>query len=187
MSAEDPMHDEFRGAVLAAVGELIADRCWSQADVTVVAARCGVDKQKIFDAFGTRSMIAAAYIHYRLDYLLVEIEAVVECGPTLADSVRTAFECFFDVVDETLLPLALADRREQSLLLLRAANEQILARLAGVLRMIEPTLDPVEARLAAGSVARVALAYLVAPELPRPRAVEQLTALSLTILDGAHR
>ncbi|WP_278262119.1 hypothetical protein [Nocardia sp. AG03] len=132
-------------------------------------------------------MIAADYIHHRLDHLLVEIEAAVERGLTLVDSVRTAFECFFDVVDESFLLMVLADRREQSPLPLREANEHVLTRLAGVIRMIEPTLDPVEARLAAGSTARVALAYLVEPELPRPRAIEQLTALTLTILDGAHR
>ncbi|MGW5452737.1 TetR/AcrR family transcriptional regulator [Nocardia sp. NPDC003979] len=179
--------DHMRAAVLEAVGDLIADRGWSRTSVTAIAARCGIDRQQIFDAFGTRSMIAAAYIHHRLDYLLLEIEAVVECGPTLEDSVATAFECFFDVVDDSFLALALADRRRQSLLLLRTANEQVLTRLAEVIRLIEPTLAPPEARLAAGSVARVALAYLIGPELPRSRAIEQLTALSLTILDGAHR
>ncbi|SUA45018.1 Uncharacterised protein [Nocardia africana] len=47
----------------------------------------------------------------RLAYLLLEIEAAVVGGTTLEGGVRTAFECFFDVVDDRFLADALADRR----------------------------------------------------------------------------
>lgn len=59
-----------------------------------------------------------------------------------------------DVVDDCFLADAAGDRRRQ-ILLPRDANEQVLPRLADVIRMIEPALDPIEARPAAGSVAAI--------------------------------
>ncbi|MEV0077431.1 hypothetical protein AB0H58_13570 [Nocardia neocaledoniensis] len=119
----------------------------------------------------------------RVDQLLLEIEAAMEFGPTLADGVRNAFAYVFDTATDSQLPCSeRSDRRARN-----AADERIRACVARLIREIEPTMDPVEAHLAAGSVVRIALAYLVDPELPRPRAVEEVTTLALTILDGAHR
>ncbi|UGT54247.1 hypothetical protein [Nocardia asteroides] len=116
----------------------------------------------------------------RIDDLLLEIEAAMEYGPTLADGVRNAFQYVFDTVEDDLCS-ARSCRRSGD-----AADDRVRTRVARLIREIEPTLDPVEAQLAAGSVVRIALAYLIDPELPRPRAVDQVTALALTILDGVH-
>ncbi|MEV0332721.1 hypothetical protein [Nocardia sp. NPDC050717] len=113
----------------------------------------------------------------RIDDLLLEIEAAMEYGPTLADGVRDAFQFVFDTVDGSFLELCPG----------RSPDDRVRTRVARLIRAIEPAMDPVEARLAAGSVVRIALAFLIDPELSRPRAVDQVTALALTVLDGAHR
>jgi AcrR family transcriptional regulator len=65
-AARNLMH----GRVLGAVDELIGHDGWAATSIAKVTKYAGVSRQTIYNEFGSRQLLAQAYVLYRLDRIL---------------------------------------------------------------------------------------------------------------------
>lgn len=165
------MAETTRDALLDAAYDAVVSGGWARARMADVAHDAGVSRQTLYNEFGGKDALAQALTLREADRFLDAVDAALtghEGSPAAAVgvSVEAALRLAADnplvkavLTDDTdaggLLPL-LTTRAEP---LLAAARARFMARM----REDWPDLDPVEAELAAETVVRLTVSYLVMP------------------------
>jgi AcrR family transcriptional regulator len=175
-------HELLRERLLAAVGELLADRSWAHVTMAQVAARAGVSRQTLYNAFGSRRELARAYVEREADRFLAGVDAAVRdhaADPRAA--LAAALELFLAAAAEHPLVRAITsgDGGEELLALVttrgRRVIERATAHLTALLLDSWPSLQPDDAAPLADALVRLAISHAA---LPSSRPVETAAALA---------
>ena len=67
----------LRESVLGAVDDLVREHRWSEVSMAKVAEAAGVSRQTLYNAFGTRDDLVAAYVLWAAEGLLDDVEHLI--------------------------------------------------------------------------------------------------------------
>lgn len=98
----------LRESVLGAVDDLVREHRWSDVSMAKVAEAAGVSRQTLYNAFGTRDDLVAAYVLWAAEGLLDDVEHLIrEHRDDMVAALRAGFERFLSVAPEHPLVRAL--------------------------------------------------------------------------------
>lgn len=165
-----------RDSVLSAVDELIRDRGWSATTMADVAATTGVSRQTLYNEFGSRQALVEAYVAREIESLVRQVSDVVRAHAADAHAaLRSAFELFLRLAsDEPVVQLIVgrhgggnstadAERGELMRMLTRLGQTLAEDHVATLIVDVWPQVTAADARLLAGSLARLAISHAVVP------------------------
>jgi AcrR family transcriptional regulator len=85
----------LRETVLDVVGELAAERAWSEVTMSDVAERAGVSRQTLYNAFGSRQDLAQAYVLREAVRFQRAVSAAIRThAPDAREALEAALEIF---------------------------------------------------------------------------------------------
>lgn len=171
----------LRDTLLDAVGALLAERGWSDVPMAEVARRAGVSRQTLYNEFGDRTGLAAAYVMREAEKFLADVEGAIAAHP--ADprgAVAAAFEVFLSSASHHPIVHAIATGQGEGLLALVTTAESPVvelgaSRITAMLVDGWPHLRPADARAVAECVVRLGISYATLPTGP-PRATARSLA-----------
>jgi AcrR family transcriptional regulator len=155
----------LRDTLLDAVGELLAERGWSDVPMAEVARRAGVSRQTLYNEFGDRGGLARAYVLREAERFLGDVERAIEGRPgDPRGAVAAAFEVFLTAASHHPIVHAIATGQGEGLLALVTTRdspviELATARLAALLGEGWPGLAPADAQAVAECVVRLGVSY----------------------------
>jgi AcrR family transcriptional regulator len=156
-----------RESIVAAVDELIRSRGWSATTMSHVAAAAGVSRQTVYNEFGSRQALVAAYVTREIEALVAEVEAEVRSGshdPHAA--LQTAFGLFLKLAsDEPLVQIIVSDAEGGELIRLLTGLGRSVAttRVATLIIEVWPQVGLADAELVAESLVRLAISHALLP------------------------
>lgn len=160
----------LRERVLDGVGELLRDRPWSQVSMAEVAARSGVSRQTLYNAFGSRQELARAYVNREADRFLVAVDAAVrERAADPRAALAAALEIFLAAAREHPLVRAItsSDGSEELLPLVTTRGGPLVERVTGHLTElflgVWPGVSQADAAPVADALVRLAISYAALP------------------------
>jgi AcrR family transcriptional regulator len=172
----------LRETVLDAVGELAAERPWSQVTMGDVAERAGVSRQTLYNSFGSRQDLAQAYVIREADRFLDAItEAVRDAAPDPRAALRAAAEIFLAAAEThpVIRAVAASESGDELLPLLTTRGGplvgEVTERLASLLVETWRGLDRGQAFAVADTLVRLAISHAA---LPGARPAETAESLS---------
>lgn len=173
----------LRVTVFAALDELLVDRPWSGVTMTHVARSAGVSRQTLYNEFGNRDDLAAAYALWAADQFLDEVErAIAERRDSLHDALDAAFALFLDIAAGHPLVRALgAATGAEGLhaLLASAAGVPVLRaaadRLSSIVSANWPVLPAGDVTVISEVIVRLAVSYLTVPTGSPQEAASQVS------------
>lgn len=169
--------------MLDAVGELLADRAWAEVSMTEVADRAGVSRQTLYNAFGSREQLAAAYVRREADVFLGAVEGVLrERAARPREALAGALEVFLGAVSHHPLVRAISAGEGDELLALVTSRggpliEALGARLSALVQTIWEGVAARDADLLADTFIRLAISHAALPGAPAPETAASLTRL----------
>ncbi len=171
--AQAAASEGVRTALLDAVGELLADRTWSQVRMADVAARAGVSRQTVYNAYGSREQLALAYVSREAaNFLATASEVVAAHADDPAAALRAALEIFLAAAESNPLVRAISASEEgdELLVLVTTGGGPVLgpitAGLAELMARTWPGVDADSALLAADTLVRLAISHAALPSAP---------------------
>lgn len=179
----------LRDSILAAVGELLAEKPWSDVTMAAVAERAGVSRQTLYNAFGNRDELAQAYLMREAERFLGAIEEAVNAN---ADDPRRALassaELFLSLVGDHPMVRALSTQEGEELVALATVRGGALLtgmtdRLSELIRVNWPAADPEGARLLAATLVRLAISHAVLPTAPPERTAADIVRILGPFID----
>ena len=159
----------MRDSVLDAVGELLAQRAWTDVTMAAVAGRAGVSRQTLYNAFGNREELAQAYLMREAERFLAAIEdAVVSNADDPRRALTQAAELFLSLVSTHPMVRAISTQEGEQLVAMATTRGGALLggmtdRLSELILANWPTVDPDGARLLAATLVRLAISHAVLP------------------------
>ena len=164
----------LRSTILGSVTDVLRTKSWEATSMTDVAEAAGVSRQSIYNEFGNREELFAAYALVETESFLAAIESAIA---TNAGDFRAGVHAAVDVFLETAAvhPLlsAIAAGEVSSDVISRFVTERDSAvlgfaaiRLAEVLQKFWPALDTKDIEQTCELVARLALSHLSQPASP---------------------
>lgn len=170
----------LRDTVLDAVGELLADRTWSEVNMTEVAGRAGVSRQTLYNAFGSRQALAQAYVSREADRFLVTVAAAVrERGGDPSGAIAAAMEIFLSAAESHPLVRAISasDTGDELLALVTTRGgpvlDSVMGGLAEVIGEQWPSIPVAKARAVAETMVRLGISHAALPsDTPRHTAAK---------------
>ena len=183
----------LRDTLLDAVGELLAERGWSDVPMAEVARRAGVSRQTLYNEFGDRTGLAQAYVLREADRFLDDVErAIVSRAGDPRGAVAAAFEVFLTAASHHPIVHAIATGQGEGLLALVTTGDSPVvelgtARLTAALTDGWPSLGPQDARAVAECVVRLGISYATLPTGPPRRTAESLARVLGPYLDEVIR
>ncbi len=159
----------LRDSVLDAVGELLAADAWSDVTMAEVAARAGVSRQTLYNAFGSREELAQAYLLREAERFLAAIEdAVVANVDDPRRALVSAGELFLSLVSTHPMVRAISRQEGDELVALATTRGGALLgamtdRLAELIGANWAGVDPAGARLLSATLVRLAISHAVLP------------------------
>jgi AcrR family transcriptional regulator len=178
----------LRETLLDAARDELERRGWAQITMGDIAAAAGVSRQTLYKEFGSREEFAQAFVMREVARFLAAVEGAV--GEHLDDP-ATALSAAFDVfltaaAEDPLVRTLLTGEPPYSMLpLLTTQGEPVVAgateRLAAIILAGWPGVNPVDARLLAECLVRLAISYAALPAGPTG-----MTAASVTTLLGPY-
>jgi len=182
-----PLHD----SVFDAVGELLADDAWGDVTMAEVAARAGVSRQTLYNAFGNREELASAYLLREAERFVAAIEDAVRSN---ADEPRAALRAavilFLSLVSTHPIVRAVSSGGDGDELVPLATTRggalvaEMTRRLAELLRSSWPGLDPGDTRLLSETLVRLAISHAAQPSGSPEQVADDLTRLLGPFVDG---
>ena len=180
----------LRDSVLDAVGELLASRPWSDVTMADAAARAGVSRQSIYNAFGGREELAQAYLLREGERFITAIEGGIRANvedPRAA--LRSALALFLSLVATHPIVRSISSGADNELAAMATTRSgglvsTITRRLAALL--IEnwaERLSPGDAALIAETVVRLAISHAAQPSGTPERTAEDLSRLLGPFID----
>jgi AcrR family transcriptional regulator len=160
----------LRDRVLEAVGELLRDRPWGQVTMAAVAERVGVSRQTLYNVFGSRQELAAAYVECEADRFLTDVDvAVRDHAAAPREALSAALGVFLGAAGEHPLVRAITstDGSEELLPLVTTRGGPLIDHVTEHLTqlMVEtwPRLRPGDAAPIADALVRLAISYAALP------------------------
>ena len=161
----------LRETVLDAANRLAADRPWSAVTMAQIAREAGVSRQTLYNEFGNRDELAAAYVLWASEQFLDEIDReVAQHEGDLRSALSAAFQLFLELaVGHPLVRALGATTGAEGLHALVATSAGAPVVLAATERLVSiasaafPSVDPVESRRACEVIVRLAISYLTVP------------------------
>jgi AcrR family transcriptional regulator len=179
----------LRDTLLDAVGELLAERGWSDVPMAEVARRAGVSRQTLYNEFGDRAGLAQAYVMREAERFLVDVESAIASKPDdPRGAVAAAFEVFLTAASHHPIVHAIATGQGEGLLALVTTGDSPVVAL-GTERLVEaltggwPHLDGDDARAVAECVVRLGISYATLPTGPPRRTAQSLARVLGPYLD----
>lgn len=169
-SLADASRSLLRERTLDAVGELAVERPWSRVTMADVAERAGVSRQTLYNAFGSQSELAQAYVMREAERFVAAVEGVVRAHP---DEPRAALggaiELFLSAAEtHPLIRAVVAGTGGEELLPLVTTRggplvDEVTGRLGAVILETWPGLAREDAQLVADCVVRLAISHAALP------------------------
>lgn len=162
----------LRDSVLDAVGDLLIEDAWQDVTMAEVAARAGVSRQTLYNAFGTRDELAQAYLMREAGRFLTAVEdAVASAAPDAHRALESAAELFLSLVYTHPMVRALSTQEGEELAALATIRGGALLRgmtdrLSELIEVNWPGVDPAGARLLAATLVRLAISHAILPTGP---------------------
>jgi AcrR family transcriptional regulator len=186
----DASRDLLRETVLDAVGELAADRPWSQVTMADIAERAGVSRQTLYNSFGSRQELAQAYVMREAERFLEAIEvAAREAAPDPRAALRAAAEIFLEAAQThpVIRAVASSESGDELLPLLTTRGGplvgEVTERLAELLIETWPGLAKADAFVVADTLARLAISHAALPREAPAETAEKLSEVLGPYLD----
>lgn len=179
----------LRDTLLDAVGELLADRGWSDVPMAEVAARAGVSRQTLYNEFGDRTGLAQAYVLREADRFLADVErAIAEHPGNARRAVAAAFEVFLTAASHHPIIHAIATGQGEGLLALVTTGESPVVelgttRISAALTDGWPHLAAADAATVAECVVRLGISYATLPTGPPGETAASLARVLGPFLD----
>ena len=160
------LHDR----VLQAVGELLRDRPWARVTMADVAVRAGVSRQTLYNAFGSRSELAQAYVGREADRFLTDVDiAVRQHAAEPREALAAALAIFLGAAGRHPLVRAITSSEggEELLPLVTTRGgpliEHVTEHLTALLVETWPRLARTDAAPIADALVRLAISYAALP------------------------
>lgn len=170
-------------SLLDAVGGLLADRAWAEVSMAEVATKAGVSRQTVYNAFGTREDLAAAYVRREADAFLEAVEEILAArAAEPRQALEGALEVFLAAVEHHPIVRAISAGEGDALLALVTIRGGTLvsalgARLSALVQEIWVGVSPAEADLLADTFIRLAISHAALPSATAAKTAADLTHL----------
>lgn len=174
----------MREAILRAVEDLIRDRGWEATRMADVAGLAGVSRQTIYQLYGSREELAQAYVLRETERFLGSVADAVRGR---ADDPLAAIEAGLHVflagaADNVMIKALLQGHASNELLPLITTQALPVIQVAeevltGVIGELWPRIHAEDARLFAGSIARLAISHITTPTSAPETTVRDITRL----------
>lgn len=162
-----PARSLVRGTIVDAVDDLVRAHGWSATTMSDVAAAAGVSRQTVYNEFGTRQELVQAYVVREIETLVGAVETHVRAH---ADDARAALAGAFGLFlklasDEPLVRVIVADAEGGELIRVLTTTGLAVAteRVGTLIEEVWPQVGRDDARLIAGSLARLAISHALVP------------------------
>ena len=181
----------LRDTLLDAVGDLLAERGWSDVPMAEVARRAGVSRQTLYNEFGDRTGIASAYVLREAERFLADVEsAITRHAGDPRSAVAAAFEVFLTSASHHPIVHAIATGQGEGLLALVTTGDSPViglatTRLAAMLTDGWPRLSPADAQAVGECVVRLGISYAAMPTGPPSQTAKSLARVLGPFLDDA--
>jgi AcrR family transcriptional regulator len=157
------LHD----SIMAAVDDLVRSRGWSATTMSDVATAAGVSRQTVYNEFGSRQALVAAYVLREVEVLATSVEDAVRASRDDArNAMQLAFGLFLKLAsDEPLVQVIVADADGTELIgLLTGLGRQVaIDRIGALIVEVWPQVSVADAELLAESMARLAISHALLP------------------------
>ena len=178
----------LRKTLLDGARDELERRGWAAITMGDIAAAAGVSRQTLYKEFGSREAFAQAFVMREVARFLAAVEdAVNEHLDDPAVALSAAFDVFLTAAaEDPLVRTLLTGEQAHSLLaLVTTRGEPVVAgateRLSAIILAGWPGVDPLDARLLAECLVRLAISYAALPAGPTG-----MTAASVTTLLGPY-
>lgn len=167
----DAARDLLRTTAFAAAREELAKRPWSKIPMARIAARAGISRQTLYNEFGNREQFGQALVLHDAERFIEGVEAALRAhfdDPHAA--VVAALEQFLvNAPEDPLVRALLRDEGDGGLLpFVTTRGLPIVTwasgRIAAVVAEGWPVITGRDARLLAGTLVRLAISHVTAPE-----------------------
>lgn len=159
----------LRDSILDAVGALLIEDAWQDVTMAEIAARAGVSRQTLYNAFGNRDELAQAYLMREAGRFLSAVEDAVEgAAPDARRALGSAAELFLSLVSSHPMVRALSTQDGEELVALATVRgggllRGMTDRLSDLITANWAHVDPDGARLLAATIVRLAISHAVLP------------------------
>jgi AcrR family transcriptional regulator len=171
----------------AAVAELV-ESGWRGLRMQAVAARAGVSRQTVYNAFTGREGLAEAIVRHLTDSFLTGVELSMANGREPLDRWRSGIDYALrrGVDDPALRAMLGADSGDDFLGLLTSESGPLLAtaqaRISASALQLHPDADPARAAFAAEVLTRLALSNIVRPMHTTDETAHSLAVMLMSLL-----
>jgi AcrR family transcriptional regulator len=157
----------LRDTIVAAVDRLVRTRGWSATTMSDVADAAGVSRQTVYNEFGSRPALVAAYVLREVETMIAAVEdAVRESHGDAHRAMHVSFGLFLKLAsDEPLVQTIGAGAESGDLIsLLTGLGRQVaIDRIGRLIVEVWPQVSVVDAELLAESMARLAISHALLP------------------------
>ncbi|MGQ0837012.1 TetR/AcrR family transcriptional regulator [Actinokineospora sp.] len=180
----------LRDTLLAAAGDVLRERAWSEITMADVATAAGVSRQTLYKEFGSRQAFAQAYILHESDLFLTAVEEAIAANvhdPKRA--VAAALEVFLTAAAEEPLIKAIVAGDDGDGLLPLVTNHAgpiltgATTRLAGFLATSWPKVAAIDVRFVAENIVRLAISHAASPSGSATESARSVSAVFGPYLD----
>ncbi|GAA1102663.1 MULTISPECIES: TetR/AcrR family transcriptional regulator [Pseudonocardia] len=184
-AADDSGRRQTIEAALSVAAEEVAAHGWDGLQMQTVAARVGVSRQTLYNAFTNKHGLAQALVLRLTEQFLAGVEDALTRADDIVGQWRAAvlYTLKTAAADPLLKAVLTAESRDELLPLLTSDAGPVInvarQRLAGAILTARPDVDPATARHAAETATRLAISHIVLPLHPN----EEAAALIATIVD----
>jgi AcrR family transcriptional regulator len=160
----------LRETVLDVVGELAADRPWSEVTMAEVAVLAGVSRQTLYNTFGSRQEMAQAYVLREADRFQQAVSAAIRAhAPDARAALEAALSLFLTAAatHPVIRAVAASESGDELLPLLTTRGGPLVAEvtdhLAQTLVESWPGLGRTDAELVSDCLVRLAISHAALP------------------------
>ena len=174
----------LRETVLDVVGELAADRAWSEVTMADVAQRSGVSRQTLYNAFGSRQDLAQAYVLREADRFQQAVSAAIrKHAPDAREALEAALDIFLSAAaTHPVIRAVVASESGDELLPLLTTRggplvTEVTDNLAATLVDTWLGLRRADAELLSDCLVRLAISHAALPAAPPAEAAAGLARI----------
>lgn len=177
-------------AALDIAAEEVATHGWDGLQVQTIAARLGVSRQTLYNAFTNKHGLARALVLQLTDRFLAGVDRALTGSDDIHEQWRAAVLYTLETAaaDPLLKSVITADGRDQLLPLLTTDAEPVISaardKLAAAVTIARPDVAPEDARDAAETATRLAISHVVLPLHPSTHVADHIATLITRFLDG---
>lgn len=192
-AADDRGRQKTIRAALDIAAEEVATHGWDGLQVQAVAARLGVSRQTLYNAFVNKHGLAQALVLQLTERFLAGVDQALAGSDDVYEQWRAAVLYTLDTAaaDPLLKAVITADGRGELLPLLTTDAEPVISaardKLAAAVTAVRPDVRIEDARDAAETATRLAISHVVLPLHPSTHVANHIATLITRFLDVPDR